>query len=164
MMLTPKFKLEQYEASLVQSLAMSAGPEASLRQRAVTWLQRKQIELQKQDMPGQEVAKAQLKVLTEMTPEEKAMPLAAIGIQTKERIAAKIGQTPAEVTLMLARFDHVMAVSEWFRWRRLKGMILPISYAQMSDFMKEDRRKGMGMPRKDMNEIRMKKLQKKGAP
>jgi hypothetical protein len=70
-------------------------------------------------------------MLSELTPEEKAKP-SLIGSAVKERVAAKTGLPASEVTLMLCRFDHLLASSEWFRWRRANGKPLPTNYMQVS--------------------------------
>jgi len=155
-MMLRKFNLEEYESQLKKTAQDApAAPNASLRERAATWLQRKTAEATQQEMPGAAVAKPQLKMLGELTAEEKAKP-SLITAAVKERVATKTGLAASEVTLMLCRFDHLLATSEWFRWRRANGRPLPTNYMQMYDMMKEDRRSGSGMPRQDMNEMRLK--------
>jgi signal recognition particle GTPase len=122
--------LNEYELQLKRTVQEAPPPGASLRERAATWLQRKTAEATSQEMPGAAVAKPQLKMLSELTPEEKAKP-SLIGSAVKERVAAKTGLPASEVTLMLCRFDHLLASSEWFRWRRANGKPLPTNYMQV---------------------------------
>ena len=79
--------------------------------------------------------------------------------ETKERISKKLGETPGDIALHLARYDQFLSMSEWMAWRRKNAKRLPVSMQDMQDLMKEDR-KMHKMPRFSKMDIRQRQIQK----
>jgi len=101
-----------------------------------------------------EATRPVLALLAAMTPEEKAA-LSNVTAAVRDRVVASTGQTASDVTMLLCRYDQMLAMNEWWRWRLANHMDLPTNMFMMQDYMKEDRRSGAKMPRVDKNEIRV---------
>ena len=101
-----------------------------------------------------EATRPVLALLAAMTPEEKAA-LSNVTAAVRDRVVASTGQTASDVTMLLCRYDQMLAMTEWWRWRLANHMDLPTNMFMMQDYMKEDRRSGAKMPRVDKNEIRV---------
>jgi hypothetical protein len=74
----------------------------------------------------------------------------------KARVVASSNMPLPDVNLVLCRYDQFLSTSEWFIYRQRIGAKLPKNFAQMRDYMQEDRRTGTKMPRMNKMDQRQK--------